>query len=75
MFGEPLPVLPPAARLESLLRVELVDWMPKGLSRKCTHYGCQTSIDIVARTTRAIMPTQDLSRMSTPDTYKQEWDT
>eukprot|EP00975_Prorocentrum_lima_P000923 195329-Prorocentrum_lima.AAC.1 len=44
-----------------LLRVELVDCMAQEMSKTCTHFGCQTPIDIVARAMRELMPTQDLS--------------
>eukprot|EP00975_Prorocentrum_lima_P045021 9428301-Prorocentrum_lima.AAC.1 len=59
-----MPMPPGASKLENLLRVDLLTCIPKDISDNCTLYACQTSIELLTRTTRGVMPTKDLSRMS-----------
>eukprot|EP00975_Prorocentrum_lima_P026080 5483269-Prorocentrum_lima.AAC.1 len=38
---------------------------PKAVVKTCMDYGCQSSVDITTRTLTEIIPTSDLSRVST----------
>eukprot|EP00975_Prorocentrum_lima_P024182 5088733-Prorocentrum_lima.AAC.1 len=53
-----------ASTLGSLLRVDLSEILPKHIVKICTAYGYQSSIELVTRTMREIMPASDLSRTS-----------